>query len=218
MASCKSRWGESTCLGDKKAYIVLLVSRNKDNKNVTNFQARRKVFLTTNTTEALGNTFLDFVRKGVPGEKCRMYLSNNERDMRTTKKELIKHLIDDDDFNLCAIDTKVAAIAATKQCAKEKKWFFDFDIDDETLVQEFIQDIYTIDPIVDVTLTRTVNGYAVGTNRGFDTRKLFEKWGTENITLKRDDLLLEAVAENIEPVAITRCVHEHIAPKMQVLW
>ena len=112
----------------------------------------------------------------------------------------------------------MAAIAATKQCAKEKKWFFDFDIDDETLVQEFIQDIYTIDPIVDVTLTRTVNGYAVGTNRGFDTRKLFEKWGTENITLKRDDLLLEAVAENIEPVAITRCVHEHIAPKMQVLW
>ncbi len=208
-----AKWGESTSLGDKKAHVVLLVSRPKDNKNVTDFEARRKAFLTTNTIEELENTFLDFVRKGVSGEKCRMYLSNNERDMRAIKKELLKHLIDNDDFNLCAIDTKVAAIAATKQCAKEKKWFFDFDIDDETLVQEFIQDIYMADPLIDITLTKTVNGYAVGTSRGFDTRKLFEKWSTKDVTLKRDDMLLEAIAENIEPITIVRCAHEPVTTK-----
>lgn len=150
-----SKWGETTNLGDKEARVVLMVSRNKDNKDLEGFKDRRKAFLTTRSMEELEETFKDFCLKSVALERCRLYMSNNTRDMTKIKKELIKHMIDNDDFNLCSIDSKIAAIAATKECAKEKKWFFDFDINSPELLTEFCKDIYMIDKDLKLTITKT---------------------------------------------------------------
>ncbi len=194
-------WGETTNLGDKEARVVLMVSRNKDNKHIEGFKDRRKALFTTRTMEELNDTFKDFCLKGVDLERCRLYMSNNTRDMVKVKKELIKHLIDNDDFNLCSIDSKIAAIAATKECAKEKRWFFDFDINSEELLTEFCKDIHMIDKDLKLTITKTPNGYAVGTNRGFDTRVLMDKWEKEEVTLKKDDMLLMCTATKLNDLS-----------------
>ncbi len=48
--------------------------------------------------------------------------------------------------------------------------------------------INDIDPNVSITKYKTPNGFHIISNRGFDTRKLFEKF--PNVTLKKDDLRL----------------------------
>lgn len=66
---------------------------------------------------------------------------------------------------------------------------FDFDINDESKLKEFVRDIKDLNVVSHIETHRTAHGYAVIVEHGFDTRKLFEKW-TEDVTLKRDDMLL----------------------------
>ena len=196
------KWG--TISYDKSPmYVVLFVSRLKDNKDkFKDFKERRTSFITTDPmdSEYLQIKFKHFVEDGQPGEFCRMYYSVNERDSQTVYKKLIHFLIDEPEFNLCAMPSKLAGIAADKDCAKSKHWMFDFDYDDEALAKEFCEDIKAIDPTVITTIHKTPHGYAIITDRGFDYRTLIKspdpkkqdktttpKW--VDVDLKKDDLL-----------------------------
>ena len=183
-------WGIDT-QDNKPIRVCLFVSRIKDNKTIKDFFERRKAFITTKTKEELAEEFDNFVSRGVEGEMCRMYLSVNTRDNTKIYKELLHFLIDNPDFNLAHIQSKIAGIAAKKECALEKKWMFDFDCMDEDKLDEFMDDIGDVSNPISVTSYKTPHGYAVITSHGFDTRELMEKW--ENIVaLKRDDLLCVA--------------------------
>lgn len=175
---------------DRPIHVALFISRNKDNASLENYVERRKSFITKEAVDSdtIKNEFMNFVKRGLDGEMSRLYFSVNERDGDKISKSLLHFLIDNPSFNLCSIKSKIAGIAAEKHNAKTKKWMFDFDINDYSSVEEFCHDIKSIDENVEIDIHRTPNGYAIITSRGFDTRELFKKW-TENVELKRDDLL-----------------------------
>lgn len=189
MSSHCEKWGFKVETS-KDLYVVLFISRNKDNKDVENFKERRKAFITTKTPEELKNTFKHFVEDGVSGEMSRFYYSVNSRDVIKIKKQLLHFLIDED-FNLTHLDGKLASIAAKKECAKTKRWMFDFDSENSTELSNFITDISKcVTEPLKTEIRKTPHGYAIITERGFDTRQLGldDKWW--NIaTLKKDDLL-----------------------------
>lgn len=181
------KWNTEKFSGDVS--VVLFTSRNKDNKDVEGFTQRRKAFV---TTEPLGEKtikkFQHFVEDGVNGEISRMYYSVNTRDAAKVNNLLVHYLIDNPDTNPAALMGKIAAIAAKKECAASKHWMFDFDCNDIAKVEEFKQDILTIDSTVSIDIISTYHNFAVVVNHGFDTRKLMEKWGNV-VELKKDDLL-----------------------------
>lgn len=189
MSSHCEKWGYKV----EKAndlYVVLFISRNKDNKDIENFKERRKSFITTKAPEELENVFKHFVEDGIEGETSRFYYSVNSRDAVKVKKQLLHFLIDED-FNLTHLDGKLASIAAKKECAKTKRWMFDFDIDDNKMVSEFISDISKcVTEPLKIEVRKTPHGYAIITERGFDTRNLGldDKWWN-TVSLKRDNLL-----------------------------
>ena len=176
---------------DRPINIVLFVSRNKDNKEVANFKERRVTFITHEdmNSEKLMAKFNDFVNAGKVGELSRCYYSVNTRDPQKIHKQLLHFLIDNPDFNLCDMDSKIASIAAHVECAATKKWMFDFDIDDNFKVNEFMLDIHNIDPNLDITHYKTPHGYGVVVSHGFDTRTLYEKWDRSLTECKKDDLM-----------------------------
>ncbi len=177
---------------DRPIHVVLFVSRNKDNKDIEGFKERRMSFITNEPLNSakLDQMFFNFLREGVEGELSRMYYSLNARDPEKIYKELVHFLIDNPDFNLPSIQSKLAGIAAKKECAAEKKWFFDFDINNHDSLIQFMNDINDIDNTIELNHYKTIHGYAVTCSHGFDTRSLLEKWNNDDITLKRDDLLL----------------------------
>ena len=65
-----------------------------------------------------------------------------------------------------------------------------FDINDLNAVENFVKDIKSIDENIKVQFASTKNGYVVITNRGFDTRELFKKWDSKEVSLKRDGMKL----------------------------
>ena len=183
------KWG-TISFDESPVYVVLLVSRKKDNSHIENFVERRESFITHKewNSEYLQTKFQEFVNRGAEGELSRMYYSVNERNGKKIYQELLHFLIDNPDFNLCSIAPKLAGIAAAKECALSKRWMFDFDANDENLVKEFLHDISkTIDKPMKIDVHKTPHGYAIVTERGFDCRSLLEKYTF--VTLKRDDLL-----------------------------
>lgn len=78
-----------------------------------------------------------------------------------------------------------------------QKWMFDFDSEDERLLEDFENNILHIPGINSVETYHTLHGFAVITEHGFDMRQLDDKWqrlmtnGKQEsiITLKRDGLL-----------------------------
>ena len=183
------KWGTKS-FDESPIYVVLFVSRKKDNTHIENFVERRESFITHHAwdSEYLQNKFNEFVNRGKNTELSRMYFSVNERDPNKIYKELLHFLIDNPDFNLCSISPKLAGIAATKECALSKRWMFDFDNPDINLANEFINDISKlIDIPLKTTIYPTPHGFAIVTERGFDCRSLLEKYNY--VTLKRDDLL-----------------------------
>ena len=185
-----AKWG-TEFKSDNPIHVVLFRSRNKDNKDLEGFKERREAFITNDYDGVrVSNRFNNFVDDGVDGEICRMYVSVNERDPKAIYKELLHFLIDEPEFNLCAIDAKLASIAAKKECAKTKHWMFDFDSLDEDKLKEFEHDILNNGSVLieHIERHRTPNGYAIIVNHGFDTRELLAKWG-DIVSLKKDDLL-----------------------------
>lgn len=191
VCNMKNRKWNTKSNDDRPMNVVLFVSRKKDNKDVPDYTERRQSFITKEPIDSqrLKDKFLYFVNQGVAGETSRMYYSINERNEEKIYKDLLRFLIDAPDFNLCSISSKLAGIAATNTNAKTKHWMFDFDINDECKLQEFCNDIKSIDDSVMIEIHKTPNGYAIITNHGFDTRTLYQKWDKKTAELKRDDLL-----------------------------
>lgn len=169
--------------------VVLFRSRNKDNKNIPDFKERKRAYFRTADKEKIYRDFNHFIEDGVPGEMCRCYISLNARDVDKVKKAFLHTLIDEDEFCFEYIEPKLAGIAARRENAAEKKWFFDFDSKDILKLQEFIKDILAIDENIFIQTIQTPHGFAVVVDHGFDTRTLLEKW--KDVTLKRDDLICE---------------------------
>lgn len=92
---------------ENKLRVVLFVSRNKDNKHLSNYTQRKKSFLSNKTVEELEETFMDFVNKGLNGEMSRMYLSVNPRDEKSIKRELMHELFDNN-VDLVKMESKLA--------------------------------------------------------------------------------------------------------------
>lgn len=181
------KWNVNDSDTTKPYVVVLMTSRNKDNQDVPNFKARRKAKFCTLNEEKIYKEFEFFASQGVPGEMSRVYISLNARDPQKVHKQLLHMLIDKDEVKFDYIESTIAGIAAEKQNALEKKWFFDFDYDSERAVSQFINDILAIDATASPEVVKTPHGYAVIVQHGFDTRELLAQW--ESVSLKRDDLI-----------------------------
>ena len=192
------KWN-SEDVSKEEIWTILFVSRNKDNRDVENFNQRKKSFVSTKKPEDLLKEFEVFVNEGVENEFSRFYVSINSRSNTKTFKAL-QHKMLDEEFNLATMPQRIAAIASKTENAYEKnKWLFDFDpienVDLEESLESFIEDVYQAynetdnrkEPL-EVIKHKTPNGYTVITTQRFDTRKLMEKW-KDNVELKRDDLL-----------------------------
>jgi hypothetical protein len=201
----QERWNS-----DEPIWAVMFISRNKDNKNLEGFRERRLTFLSTrvNDEEYMARKFKSFVNDGIDGEMSRMYVSVNSRNVYKSKKELLHYLIDNmDSYNLAALDGIAVKIAMKREMAAEKKRLFDIDINDESKVNEFVNDLYDRGATKEtVDVHKTPNGYAVVIERGVDLRGLVDtmpnaklkdkkdkgpwKWSKDEVSYKLDDLLL----------------------------
>ncbi len=183
-------WGITTEKTVRPLNVVLFVSRKKDNKKIEGFKERRMAFLTHEpiVSTKLNVQFNNFISEGAQGEMSRMYYSVNSRNEQKVYKELLHFLIDNPTFNLCVLGAKTAGIAMRHSNAETKRWLFDFDINNEERLKEFVADIHNCDCSCVATTYATPHGFAVIVDHGFDTRALLKKWG-EDVTLKRDDLL-----------------------------
>ena len=91
--------------------------------------------------------------------------------------------------SMTQLNRTLASVALQVQNRNESKWLFDFDVDDEEKVEDFIDDIYFYSELDNHELHKTPHGYAIIVPHRFDTRELMEKWKDYDITLKKDDLL-----------------------------
>lgn len=192
--SSNSKWTDGTAERHDATNlrVVLFKSRNKDNKDLEDFTERTVSFVTSHDiskSKSLQDKFKTFVNQGVAGELSRYYVSYNERNPQKVNKELMHYLLDHPEMNPASLPQKLARISAHKENASENKWFFDFDYDELSKVEEFKTDIRELGGYRgDIIQHLTIHGYAIGVEHGFDTRKLLEKWS--DVELKRDDLLL----------------------------
>ena len=182
--------------------VVLFKSRNKDNKNVQGFKERGRAFL-WNKNKLPFNRFKHFVDDGLPGEKCRLYVSVNARDVEKVKRELLVKLIEEPNYDLTKIDSLVASIAAKPRNRLENKWLFDVDIEDENRRKLFLEDLaitfrvkMKVGELPDdmhFNVVSTPHGIGVVVPHGFDTREFLDKW--KDVTLKRDGMLFVRMEE-----------------------
>ena len=142
------------------------------------------LFLSTDIEEAQ-RQFEHFVEDGRSGEFCRMYVSVNTRDREKIKKGLLLWLINESNPNLELIRAKICGIAMKHENAETKKWLFDFDSEDMTQLEDFLEEL--CDMGIKFKYFKTPHGYAVITDHGFDTREILKD--RDYITLKRDDML-----------------------------
>ena len=179
-------------------FAVFFVSRNKDNKDIPNFKERKMSFVVNDNydKDKLIDKFNDFVNKGLVGELSRLYISVNRRDNDKVHKGLLHYLIDHPDTDLSKINSKIASIASKAENRAESKWLFDIDIQDYDKVIEFTGDL---GKYLDIKLIsqphKTINGWHIIAQHGFDTRELMNKWN-QDIDLKRDDMKLLAYGKN----------------------
>ena len=187
-------------------YCVLFMSRNKDNKDVVGFKPRTQSFLISDFDEIykyrFHQKFLNFRDEGVDGELSRCYISFNLRDASKVRKGLLIDLIEDDDVSLTHMTSRIVSIAMKAGMNKTKRWLFDVDTLDDDKIDEFLKDLESCGykrtnmELLFTTDTsellyyprRTINGYGILVNRGFDTREILkdrEDW----VTLKRDALI-----------------------------
>lgn len=172
-------------------YVYLIRSRNKDNKDVPNFKERAKTILEyKENEEKVFDEFYKFAADGVPGEQTRLYRSVNSRNEEKIREELVIRLLRDKP-SMTRLNRTLASVAQQVENRDESKWLFDFDVDDELLMYDFVHDIIIFSriPLSDIQAYTTPHGYAIVVPHRFDTRKLMEKWKDYDITLKKDELL-----------------------------
>ena len=172
-------------------YVYLMRSRNKDNKDIPNFKERAKAILEYKENEdKVIEAFKSFADKGLPGEQTRLYRSVNSRNEEKIREEFIIRLLRDKP-SMTQLNRTLASVAQQVQNRDESKWLFDFDVDDELLMNDFVHEIvmYSEIPLLDIQVYKTPHGYAIVVPHGFDTRELMEEWKDYDITLKKDELL-----------------------------
>lgn len=170
-------------------YVYLIRSRNKDNKNVPNFKERAKTILEYKENEdRIIKEFHRFAADGVPGEKTRLYRSVNSRNEEKIREEFIIRLLRDKP-SMIKLNRTLASVAQQVENRDESKWLFDFDVDDEEKVDDFIDDIYFYSETENHELHKTPHGYAIVVPHGFDTRELMDKWKDCEISIHKDRLL-----------------------------
>ena len=172
-------------------YVYLICSRNKDNKDVPNFKGRTKTILEYKENEdRVIKEFHRFAADGVPGEQTRLYRSVNSRNEEKIREELIIRLLRDKP-SMTTLNRTLASVAQQVENRDESEWLFDFDVDDELLMNDFVHDVIMFSriPLSDIQVYTTPHGYAIVVPHGFDTRALLERWKDYDITLKRDELL-----------------------------
>lgn len=168
-------------------HVAMFVSRNKDNANVNGFCQRTKVFLTQKLPDELTKEFDRFVQDGVDGEFSRFYLSVNARKHEAIVLSLQHYLLDNPNVNLAQMDKLIASLSMKKGTAETHKFLFDYD-DEKEYIGYFVEQVaHALGSSQYISTYETPNGYAVVTDRGFDTRKLLENW--KNVELKRDSML-----------------------------
>ena len=187
-----NKYSRNNKFDNDEIYVVLFVSRNKDNKHLENFKERRMSFITHDKTSPELTARLEhFVRNGQYNEFSRAYISVNPRSSKKTFKAL-QHLMLDQEFHIGLIEPKLASIAAKHENildSKKRKVLFDFDkSEDHDLIlhlDQFEKDIKEIDKDIELLFIRTPNGFSVIPNKRFDTRELLKKY--PNMEVKRDD-------------------------------
>ena len=181
-------------------YVYLMRSRNKDNKDIPNFKERAKTILEYRENEdKVIDAFKSFAAKGVPGEQTRLYRSVNSRNEEKIREEFIIRLLRDKP-SMTQLNRPLASVAQQVQNRDESKWLFDFDVDDELLMNDFVHEIVMCSeiPLLDIEVYKTPHGYAIIVPHGFDTRELMEEWKDYDITLKKDELLFLDMITNGE--------------------
>lgn len=145
-------------------YVYLIRSRNKDNKDVPNFKECAKTILEyKENEEKVFDEFYRFAADGVPGEQTRLYRSVNSRNEEKIREELIIRLLRDKP-SMTKLNRTLASVAQHVENRDESKWLFDFDVDDEIIADDFIDDIFIqtdMDyPIEKIKRYKTPHGYA----------------------------------------------------------
>ena len=182
----------------------MFTSRNKDNKELEGFKQRTKAFLhkrdleedlnLTDTIEGvvleLKEEFLYFVDQGVRGETSRMYVSINPRNTDKANVDLVHYLIDNPNTSPNNVYNKLVSFASKKENALSQRWLFDIDTDNEEEFNSVLNSIkyYGKFNESNLTLSNTVNGYAIVVPHGFDSRKVLEEHSF--VELKRDGNVL----------------------------
>lgn len=187
-----NKYSRNNKFDNDEIYVVLFVSRNKDNKHLENFKERRMSFITHDkNSPELTARFEHFVRNGQYNEFSRAYISVNPRSSKKTFKAL-QHLMLDQEFHIGLIEPKLASIAAKHENildSKKRRVLFDFDkSEDHDLIlhlDQFEKDIKEIDKDIELLFIRTPNGFSVIPHKRFDTRELLKKY--PNVEVKRDD-------------------------------
>ena len=185
-------------------FTVMFTSRNKDNKELDGFKQRTKAFLhkrdleddlnLTDTIEGvvleLKEEFLYFVDQGVRGETSRMYVSINPRNTDKANIDLVHYLIDNPSTSPNNVYNKLVSFASKKENALSQRWLFDIDTDNEEEFNSVLDSIKYYGKFNEssLTLSRTVNGYAIVVPHGFDSRKVLEEH--DFVELKRDGNVL----------------------------
>lgn len=191
MSSTNAKWGFPS-EDNKPLYGVFFCSRNKDNKDLEGFSERRRSFLSTDISKA-ERDFEHFVQDGLKGEFCRMYVSVNTRNREKIKQGVLHWLIDEQNPNWAQIQAKVCGIAMKHENAETKKWLFDFDSEDMTQLEDFLEEL--CDTGIKFKYFKTPHGYAVIADHGFDTREILKD--RDYVTLKRDDMLCYKWKQNL---------------------
>lgn len=177
-------------------HVVMFVSRNKDNSDLPNFKQRTRAFLAQKYPNELETDFNEFCGRGVKGEMSRFYISVNARKHEIIHKSLQHYLIDNENMTLVDIERLIASLAMSPGTALTKKFLFDYD-DDPGLINEFLSEVrQALEDESLIEVQKTVSGYAVVTQHGFDTRTLLEKW--KKVELKRDGMLFVCKKEQEE--------------------
>ena len=156
---------------------IAFQSRAKDNKDLENFKVRKKFRLVTDeefeNIEKLKEDFNKFVEEGVAGETCRFYVAINDIDEAVLKKAIIIKLLSDDNVKLTNINNIMVSLSMTSKL-NTKRWLFDFDLKDEVLLKEFIDDLGKFFKPEEIEIRETPNGFHVITDHGCDTRELLK--------------------------------------------
>lgn len=188
---------------EKKLYVYMMRSRNKDNKDIPDFHERIKQILAYEGDELfVEDLFKRFVSEGLPGEKTRLYRSVNARDENKIRDNLIARLAIEH-YPVSKINNLVASASQDKSVAVERNWLFDFDCDDYGALKDFVKDLAIYSGTDNIkTVKKTPHGYAVVCYHGFEhADRLLQGYAYQNIeiTLMRDDMLFMDIRTTEEP-------------------